>query len=126
MSFLKYYQGAKPWEETKNCYPEWGGEKVEQFWTTLKTKNWITLTSIKTRARGEIRCPIANTMVKHSKKAKLNIMHIFWGFFFGPANIFQSDKIFTSVSPNDWQLLSKFREVCFGGSRSKIGELLYP
>ena len=60
-----------------------------QFLTTLKTKKWITLTSIKTR--GEIRCPIANTMVKHSKKAKLNIIHItmnFWGFFFGPAKYF--------------------------------------
>jgi hypothetical protein len=29
--------------------------------------------------------PIANTIVKHSKKAKLNIMHMtmnFWGLFF--------------------------------------------
>jgi hypothetical protein len=60
-----------------------------QFLTTLKTKNWITLTSIKTR--GEIRCPIANTRVKHSKKAKLNIMHMtvnFWGFFFRTGKIF--------------------------------------
>ena len=70
------------------------------------TENWITLTSIKTR--GEIRCPIANTRVNHSKKAKLNIMHasVFFGTFF------QTGKIFMSVSLNDWQLLSKFREVC--------------
>ena len=64
-----------------------------QFWTTLKTKNWITLTSIKTR--GEIRCPIANTMVKHTKKAKQNIMHMivnFWGLFF------RTDKIFFGVT----------------------------
>ena len=87
---------------------------IYNFYTTLKTKNWITLTSIKTR--GEIRCPIANTMVKHTKKAKLNIMHMtvnFLELFFPDRqNIFQSDKIFTSVSANDWQLLSKFREVC--------------
>jgi hypothetical protein len=60
-----------------------------QFLTTLKTKNWITLTSIKTR--GEIRCPIANTMVKHSKKTKLNIMHMtmnFLGLFFRAGKIF--------------------------------------
>jgi hypothetical protein len=87
---------------------------IYNFYTTLKTKNWITLTSIKTR--GEIRCPIANTMVKHTKKAKLNIMHMtvnFLELFFPDRqNIFQSDKIFMSVSANDWQLLSKFREVC--------------
>jgi len=36
----------------------------------------------------------------------------FWGLFFSDwQNIFRSDKIFMSVSPNDWQLLSKFREV---------------
>ena len=54
-----------------------------QFWTTLKTKNWIILTSIKTR------CPIA--MVKHSKKVKLNIMHMtvnFLGLFFRTGKIF--------------------------------------
>ena len=50
------------------------------------TENWITLTSIKTR--GDIRCPIANTRVNNSKKAKLNIMHVtvnLLGLFFGPA-----------------------------------------
>ena len=77
------------------------------------TENWITLTSIKTR--GEIRCTIANTRVNHSKKAKLNIMHVtvnFLGLFFSDRqNIFRSDKIFMFVNPNDWQLLSKFREV---------------
>ena len=73
------------------------------------TENWITLTSIKTR--GKIRCPIANTRVNHSKKAKLNIMHVTVTFFSDRQNIFRSDKIFMSVSPNDWQLLSKFREV---------------
>jgi hypothetical protein len=37
----------------------------------------------------------------------------FLGLFFSDRqNIFWSDKIFMSVSPNDWQLLSKFREVC--------------
>jgi hypothetical protein len=75
---------------------------IYNFYTTLKTKNWITLTSIKTR--GEIRCPIANTMVKHTKKAKLNIMHMtvnFWAFFSDRQNIFRSDKIFMSVSPNN-------------------------
>ena len=59
------------------------------------TENWITLTSIKTR--GIIRCPIANTRVNHSKKAKLNIMHVteFFGTFFSDRqNIFRSDKIF--------------------------------
>jgi hypothetical protein len=53
------------------------------------TENWITLTSIKTR--GEIRCPIANTRVNHSKKAKLNIMHVtmnFLGLFFRTSKIF--------------------------------------
>ena len=53
------------------------------------TENWITLTSIKTR--GEIRCPIANTRVNHSKKAKLNIMHVtvnFLGLFFRTGKIF--------------------------------------
>ena len=38
------------------------------------------------KTRGKIRCPIANTRVNHSKKAKLNIMHVtvnFLGFFFG-------------------------------------------
>jgi hypothetical protein len=53
----------------------------------------------------EIRCLIANTRVNHSKKAKLNIMHVtvnFWGYFFSDRqNIFRSDKIFMSVSPND-------------------------
>ena len=82
-----------------------------QFWTTLKTKNWIILTSMKTR--GEIRCPIAyNTMVKHSKKVKLNIMHMtvnFLGLFFQTGKIFFG--LTRSVNPNDWQLLSKFREV---------------
>ena len=34
-------------------------------------------------------------------------------FFSDRQNIFRSDKIFMSVSPNDWQLLSKFREVCY-------------
>jgi hypothetical protein len=56
---------------------------------TLKTENWITLTSIKTR--GEIRCPIANTRVNHSKKAKLNIMHVtvnFLGLFVRTGKIF--------------------------------------
>ena len=53
------------------------------------TENWITLTSIKTR--GEIRCQIANTRVNHSKKAKLNIMHVtvnFLGLFFRTGKIF--------------------------------------
>jgi hypothetical protein len=49
-------------------------------------------------------------------RTKLNIMHItvnFLGYFFSDRQyIFWSDKIFMSVSPNDWQLLSKFREVC--------------
>ena len=60
-----------------------------QFWTTLKTENWITLTSIKTR--GEIRHPIVNTRVNHSKKAKLNIMHVtvnFLGLFCRTGKIF--------------------------------------
>ena len=37
-----------------------------------------------------MRCPIANTMVKHSKKAKLNIMHMteFLGLFFRTGKIF--------------------------------------
>jgi hypothetical protein len=35
-----------------------------------------------------------------------------FAFFSDRQNIFRSDKIFMSVSPNDWQLLSKFREVC--------------
>ena len=53
------------------------------------TENWITLTSIKTR--GEIRCPIANTRESHSKKVKLNIMHVtvnFLGLFFRTGKIF--------------------------------------
>ena len=75
--------------------------------------NWITLTSIKTR--GEIRCPIANTRVNHSKKGQTKHYacdnEFFGTFFSDQQNIFRSDKIFMSVSPNDWQLLSKFREV---------------
>jgi hypothetical protein len=36
----------------------------------------------------------------------------FLGLFFSDRqNIFRSDKMFMSVSPNDWQLLSKIREV---------------
>jgi hypothetical protein len=59
----------------------------EQHW---KLKIELLLTSMKTR--GEIRCPIANTRVKHSKKAKQN-MHMtvnFWGFFFGQEKYFSA------------------------------------
>ena len=57
----------------------------EQHW---KLKIELLLTSMKTR--GEIRCPIANTRVKHSKKAKQN-MHMtvnFLGLFFRTGKIF--------------------------------------
>ena len=72
---------------------------IYKFWTTLKTENWITLTSIKTR--GEIRCPIANTRVNHPKKAKLNIMHVtvnFLGLFFGTGKIFFGPTRFSCLS----------------------------
>jgi hypothetical protein len=55
------------------------------------------------KTRGEIRCPIAyNTMVKHSKKVKLNIMHMtvnFLGLFFQTGKIFFG--LTRSVNPND-------------------------
>ena len=64
--------------------------KRHNIYTILNnTENWITLTSIKTR--GEIRRPIVNTRVNHSKKAKLNIMHVtvnFLGLFFRTSKIF--------------------------------------
>jgi hypothetical protein len=71
------------------------------------TENWITLTSIKTR--GEIRCPIANTRVNHSKKAKLNIMHVtvnFLGLFFGPAKYFSVWQDF-HVCQSEWLTTSQ-------------------
>ena len=64
--------------------------KRHNIYTILNnTENWITLTSIKTR--GEISYPIANTRVNHSKKAKLNIMHVtvnFLELFFRTGKIF--------------------------------------
>jgi hypothetical protein len=87
------------------------------------TENLITLTSIKTR--GEIRCPIANTRVNHSKKAKLNIMHVtvnFLGLFFRTGKIFfgltrfsclsvrMTDNFLASFGKSS--LLKKMKESC--------------
>ena len=41
----------------------------------------------------------------------MHVTEFFGTFFSDRQNIFRSDKMFMSISPNDWQLLGKIREV---------------